>query len=970
MELNKIKEIDIYVNKTRVDIYSQDALNLRFNNTFADPTKLKTIQTEYSFSFTLPITPTNSKIFDFAHIPSKRSKFNKRYPTTVMVDGLMIFNGELLVQSITNEGYKCNLYINKLNTVETIFGDSLLSDITGWNIEYHQDETINEWNAKENIQYPQDVFFPLVSYGMFQKLPKTDETYTSKFIIDEYNRIYNENFYPSINLLKTVEKCFEHKGYTVQGDIFDDQVMKKIYMSTRLGKEQDPMYNYGDPEMGKLEVNFTYKSWDTIQVPPSADGRGGTAYTQATATVSQLDNPKFRVNRYTDSANWTNNNVYDVWSADGFVTFGNITNQNLWRQNRIVAPATGYYKLAFDIDFNLDTSKTFSTYWLSPPARNSTDVTETEITPSVNFNNFFVEFQLVKNSEDGSDVKNILPDCIDTVYTEVGVNNPTIDTTLLYQYSAYPHTPRGNYTMSTESDPYPMGYIPQTGQTLAYDPSVNPNFLMGCALGGGYYYNSVIKNGRSWDNKCPDVGVSRFNTSAYNGIKVIPNPKGTSTGGGNGDGTGSRRASTIKVAEAAKNLYGASTLNGVSNYVYPNTNKTSASVKCSCIVFLEKNDMIQLKMLQRKWDNAEDLADSSSTEGGASGSQGRGTRAESSTSQSESDRQTDAVVNITKGKVTFEAYSPDDIGVTDAFLNNYNNSSRFPTNLEIGSFLSNEDKMSDFINNFIKEFNLSYAQNGKTITLNKQKVDFKTKYAIDLTDRVNEMELEAIEYPSKMYVGYTINEDERGFYTSAEKNATDAQIQSNAWKDFADRGYDVIQITEDEYAQEENITTKTSYNWYEDFKIEVNNQNSTVTIPVIAKDEWMIQGLKDAEYMKQDGLSFNRRYWFPSTLTDVTVPLCNNSNRQVKIMLTTNSIDDCELSYKEKGNTLLTNFFNVFYDTDTNYCKFNSYLTSEEYLQLKNGANLIIDDDVYIVIELKGYDCSGNNKTEITAMKK
>ena len=87
MELNKIKEIDIYVNKTRVDIYSQDALNLRFNNTFADPTKLKTIQTEYSFSFTLPITPTNSKIFDFAHIPSKRSKFNKRYPTTVMVDG-------------------------------------------------------------------------------------------------------------------------------------------------------------------------------------------------------------------------------------------------------------------------------------------------------------------------------------------------------------------------------------------------------------------------------------------------------------------------------------------------------------------------------------------------------------------------------------------------------------------------------------------------------------------------------------------------------------------------------------------------------------------------------------------------------------------------------------------------------------------------------------------------------------------
>lgn len=969
MEINKIKDIEININKQRADIYSQDALNLRFNNTFADPTKIQTIQTEYSFSFTLPITPTNQKIFDFADVTSKRSKFNKRYPTTVMVDGLMIFNGELLVQSITREGYKCNLYINKLNTVESIFGDSVLSDITGWKMPYDQDVTINEYNSKENIQYPQDAFFPLAAYGMFQKLPKTDETYTSKFDIDDYNRIYNENFYPSINLLKTVEKCFAHKGYTVQGDIFDDPVMKKIYMSTRLGKEQEPMYNYGDPDMGKLEVNFKYKSWDTVQVPASADGRGGTAYTQATATVSQLDTPKFKVNRYTDSANWTTNNVYDIWSASEFCKDLTVTNENLWRQNRIVAPATGYYKLGMNIDFQLDTSKTFSSVWLSPPARNSTEVTETEVTPTVNFNNFFVEFQLVKNSEDGSDVKNILPDCVDTVYTDVGVANPTIDTTLLYQYSAYPHTPKGNYTMSTESDPYPMGYIPATGQTLAYDPSVNPNFLMGCTLGGGYYYTSVIKNGRSWDNKCPDVGVSRYKASAYKGIKVIPNPN-TSSGGGQGDGTGSRRASTIKVAEDADNLYGSSTLNGVTNYIYPNTQKTSASIQCRCIVFLEKNDMIQLKMVQRKWENAEDIADSSSTEGGASGSQGRGTRAESSTSQSESDRQTDAVVNITAGTVTFEAFSPDDVGITDSYLNNYNNPSRFPTDLELGSFLSNEDKMSDFINNFIKEFNLSYSQNGKIITLNKQKVDFKTKCAVNLTDRVDEIETIAIEYPSQMSVQYTISDDERGVYISAEKNATDAQMQSNDWKDFADKGYDIIKITEDEYADEEKLSIKTSFNWFEDFKVTMNGQDSTVTIPVIAKDEWMIDGLKDAEYMKQDGLSFNRRYWFPSDLTDTELSLCNNANRQVKVKLVSNTTDGCELSYKESGKTLLTNYFNIFYDTDSNYIKFAAYLTSEEYIQIKNGANIVVDDDVYIPIQLNGYDCSGNNKTEITAMKK
>lgn len=962
MEINKIKDIEININKQRADIYSQDKLNLRFNNTFADPTKIQTIQTEYSFSFTLPITPTNQKIFDFADVTSKRSKFNKRYPTTVMVDGLSIFSGELLVQSITREGYKCNLYINKLNTVESIFGDSVLSDITGWKMPYDQDVTINEYNSKENIQYPQDAFFPLAAYGMFQKLPKTDETYTSKFLIDDYNRIYNENFYPSINLLKTVEKCFAHKGYTVQGDIFDDPVMKKIYMSTRLGKEQEPAYNYGDPDMGKLEVNFTYKSWDTINVPASADGRGGTAYTQATATSVQLDTPKFKVNRYTDSANWTSNNVYDIWSAKDFCTINSVTNENLWRQNRIVAPATGYYKLSFDIGFDLDTSKTFKSVWLSPPARNTTEVTETEITPTINLNNFFVEFQLVKNSEDGSDVKNIIPDCVDTVFTDTNEETPTftIDTSLLYQYSAYPHTPKGNYTMSTESDPYPMGYIPKTGKTLAYDPSVNPNFVMGCAFGGGYAYNSVIKNGRSWDNKCPDVGVSRFGADPYQGIKVIPNPNASSGG--------SRRASTIKVAETATNKYGYSSLVGSSSSLTTPLNQTTGRGKCNCIVFLEKNDMIQLKMLQRRWENAEDLTVSS--EGGGSGSQGRGTRAESSSAAGESDRQTDAVVHITAGTVTFEAFSPDDVGITDSYLNNYKNPSRFPTDLELGSFLSNEDKMSDFINNFIKEFNLSYSQNGKIITLNKQKVDFKTKYAVNLTDRVDEIETIAIEYPSQMSVQYTISDDERGVYISAEKNATDAQMQSNDWKDFADKGYDIIKITEDEYADEEKLSIKTSFNWFEDFKVTMNGQDSTVTIPVIAKDEWMIDGLKDAEYMKQDGLSFNRRYWFPSDLTDTELSLCNNANRQVKVKLVSNTTDGCELSYKESGKTLLTNYFNIFYDTDSNYIKFAAYLTSEEYIQIKNGANIVVDDDVYIPIQLNGYDCSGNNKTEITAMKK
>ena len=77
--INKTHEVNIFINDVRADIFSQDSLNLRFNNTFADPSKISTIQTEYTFSFTLPITKTNDKIFDYANILSKRNKFNKRF---------------------------------------------------------------------------------------------------------------------------------------------------------------------------------------------------------------------------------------------------------------------------------------------------------------------------------------------------------------------------------------------------------------------------------------------------------------------------------------------------------------------------------------------------------------------------------------------------------------------------------------------------------------------------------------------------------------------------------------------------------------------------------------------------------------------------------------------------------------------------------------------------------------------------
>ena len=969
MEIHKIHEVNIYINDIRADIYSQDELNLRFNNTFADPSKIQTIQTEYSFTFTLPITPTNEKIFDFANIPSKRNKFNKRFVTHVNVDGILIFDGELILQSVNKEGYKCNLYINRLNTVDKIFGETKLNEITDWEIDYDQEISINEYNGIDDIKYDtSDVFFPLVSYGMFQKLPKEDsEFYTSKFDIDNYNRIYNENFYPSLNLLKIVEKCFNLKDYEVDGDIFDDDILKRIYVSTKLGNEQDPIYNYGKPSMGKSKISFNYSNRNSVDV--EMGGSRVATDNKATNVSYDLETPKFMVGRNSETDetyyNWTSNNVYDIWSADSsFLTItpdtafsGGRENKILWRENRFVAPTNGYYKIDLNITLQLE-GNAFEVYGYGVTENNNRQVRRVGYTPSLNFNNFFTEVQLVKNSEDGTECKMITPDAIDTLIWGTPVSGqtftPTVESGDYNKYSAYPHESNGTYTLSSDKDKYTCGYVPRTGSTLAYDPSVNKDFICGFCSSGPYLYNSVIKNGKSWSSTCSDTNKSRYKGDNYYGIKLVSG----NTSIQNPDGTYRRGPGRKREAELANPQYGVNTLPNSTTSISKNNNRITSRIQC--IVYLNKNDYLQLKLIQRKFENKEETDYDESERSSANRYRNQGKFKD------------DAQVSIT-GSCSFECFSPDDIGISDEYFN-WNNASRFPLKLNLSNFLTDDEKMSDFINNFIKEFNLSYQQNGKSITLNKQYIDFNTKNAVDLTDRVsaNDIEMEMIDFPSQMSVQYTINEDERGFYISAERNAGLELVQGNDWKEYADRGYDIIQIMEDEYADESKVQTKTSYNWYEDFNILMDGQNDTISIPIIAKDEWMIDGLNDAEMMKQDGYGLNRRYWFPSDLTSSYLYLNNDKTRKVFIKKCSSEYDNVDLSYKVLDNkeTLLTKYFNIFYDADTNYIKVSVYLTTDEYLAIKNGSNIIIDDDVYIPTEINGYDCSGANMTEITAIKK
>ena len=359
--LNSIHEVSIIVNGEKVDIYSMETLNLRINNVVFDPVSIQSKTGEYSFSFELPATPKNNKIFNFANNSSKLNKFNTRYNCEVIANGVNIFTGVLRLTDTQTKNYKCNLVNIKIYNVEDIFGDMVMSDLD-WQIDFDGTSTINLVNKSLDSGY----YFPLACYGAFQKDPKATyngeiNEYTDLLTIDYFNKWYWESFHPSLSLLETVKRLFNQKGYTVTGDIFNDKAMKKIYMSEYMDAAQDPAYNINKPQIGELYVSGIFSNSGNL------DGSTTTTQTNprgkvkiVTSSFSDLTFPVDQV--YEDTYQWDRICWSDVFGVRGdsathqFITPP--TNNYIYRQNSptnssgfIYIPADGLYTIELTIPF-------------------------------------------------------------------------------------------------------------------------------------------------------------------------------------------------------------------------------------------------------------------------------------------------------------------------------------------------------------------------------------------------------------------------------------------------------------------------------------------------------------------------------------------------------------------------------------------------------------------------------------------
>ena len=137
----------------------------------------------------------------------------------------------------------------------------------------------------------------------------------------------------------------------------------------------------------------------------------------------------------------------------------------------------------------------------------------------------------------------------------------------------------------------------------------------------------------------------------------------------------------------------------------------------------------------------------------------------------------------------------------------------------------------------------------------------------------------------------------------------------------------------------------------------------------------MIDGYDYTDSMRHDGYGLSQRFWFRPRNSGCyvytrTYPV-ENVQLYEPLNLYTNYRDVyLNLSYKATEPSLLTEFFNITPYLSSNYVSVDVYLTPEEYKLIKNGSMVHFDSDLYIPVELSGYDPTGNNPTTLKMITK
>ena len=277
-----------------------------------------------------------------------------------------------------------------------------------------------------------------------------------------------------------------------------------------------------------------------------------------------------------------------------------------------------------------------------------------------------------------------------------------------------------------------------------------------------------------------------------------------------------------------------------------------------------------------------------------------------------------------------------------------------PTNFDVDSinlagFLPADMKANDYIDQFVKAFNLKLTQTGA----NAFSLDVKQSKAAVTTRSINLDGIASIRdrsntplgLPSVYKLGFTINTDEEGYFMTGDDGGGEYKTGS----------------IEDTVIEQKSSF---SYNWFKPIK----RDGLTLNLPVISKHEVWTGATPYSEAMAKRFTDLPLRFWYLGGILEGSY---NINGTSVSFAKVTNENAESVLNYKQAPKTILSNYFTILgVGSESHYTEAEAFLTPYQYASLDGSLMVTFNGDLYYAAQLDGYDPTAKNKTKLKLIRK
>ena len=234
-------QVSLYIDSRNVDL--NEDIDIRLNKEFEDPESFIITDVNYSYEVELPVTTENRSIFGFSDVVSVTDKFNRVYDAQLYADEVLLLDGKFIINEINAESYKGNLYVPAKKELTDVLGDRTLKELVPHYKTVNSLEDIDKINCYvggitgSDVVLPAEeerdnhVCFPYVLYGWpYNKANTTSDKYYQNLNFDDTTFNLN-NVFPSFNVLSVLKDMFKTEGYTLTGNVFNNEKLAGLYQT-------------------------------------------------------------------------------------------------------------------------------------------------------------------------------------------------------------------------------------------------------------------------------------------------------------------------------------------------------------------------------------------------------------------------------------------------------------------------------------------------------------------------------------------------------------------------------------------------------------------------------------------------------------------------------------------------------------------------------------------------------------------